>query len=42
MATCILQEFNINLNILFYDVDTKLIEAMKTTIDLKEKEKTGG
>jgi hypothetical protein len=41
MANCILQEFNINLNILFYDVDTKLIEAMKTTIDLKEKEKTG-
>lgn len=29
MATCILQEFSINLEIHFYDVDTKIIEALK-------------
>ena len=39
MATCILEEFNIQLKISFYDVDSKLIEAMKLTIEMKEREK---
>jgi len=38
MATCILQEFNIQLKMYFYEVDTKLVEAMKLSIDLKEKQ----
>lgn len=29
MATCILKEFNMNLDIYFYEVDTKMIESMK-------------
>ena len=38
MATCILQEFKLNFNIFFYDVDTKLVEALKLAIERKEKE----
>jgi len=29
MASCILKEFNMNLDIYFYEVDTKMIESMK-------------
>lgn len=36
MASCILLEFNIPLDIYFYEVDTKVIESMKATIELKE------
>lgn len=36
MATCILNEFNISLKIFFYDVDSKLIEAMKYTIEIQD------
>lgn len=33
MASSVLQEFNIKLDIYFYDVDTKVIEALKLTIE---------
>lgn len=39
MALSILQEFNIKLDIHFYDVDTKIIESLKLTIEAKEREK---
>lgn len=39
MASSIIQEFNISLGISFYDIDTKVIEALKISIELKEKEK---
>jgi hypothetical protein len=45
MATCILQEFKLNFTIFFYEVDTKLVEALKLAIERKEKESgmiTGG
>jgi hypothetical protein len=29
MATCILQEFSIDLDIYFYDIDTRIVEALK-------------
>ena len=29
MATSILQEFSIDLDIYFYDIDTKIVEALK-------------
>ena len=38
MASSIIQEFNIKIGISFYDIDTKVIEGLKLTIDLKEKE----
>lgn len=38
MATCILQEFKLKFSIFFYDVDTKLVEALKLAIEKKEKE----
>lgn len=38
MASSIIQEFNIKISISFYDIDTKVIEALKVAIDLKEKE----
>ena len=39
MASSIIQEFNIKIGISFYDIDTKVIEALKLSIELKEKEK---
>ncbi len=41
MASSVIQEFNIKLGITFYDIDTKVIEGLKLTIDMKEKEQYG-
>lgn len=38
MASCVILEFNIKLKIHFYDIDTKVIEALKLSIETKEKE----
>lgn len=40
MTSCIVQEFNISLNVHFYEVDTKLVEAMKLAIEQQEKDKS--
>ena len=39
MASSIILEFNINIGINFYDVDTKVMDALKIRIDYKEKER---
>lgn len=39
MASCVSLEFNIKLNIFFYEVDTKVVEAMKLFIETKERER---
>lgn len=39
MASSIISEFNIRMGISFYDIDTKVIEALKISIEVKEKEK---
>ena len=39
MASTIIQEFTIKLDIVFYDVDTKIIKALEQTIELRKKEK---
>jgi hypothetical protein len=37
MGSCIIQEFNIKMGIQFYEIDTKVIEALKISIELKER-----
>lgn len=37
MALSVLQEFNIKLDIYFFDIDTKVAEALKVTIETKER-----
>lgn len=39
MASSIIQEFNIKIDISFYEIDTKVIEALKISIESKEKER---
>ena len=39
MASSIILEFNIKLGINFYDIDTKVMEALKVRIDCKERDK---
>ena len=39
MASSIIQEFNIKIDICFYEIDTKVIEALKISIESKEKER---
>jgi predicted RNA-binding protein Jag len=39
MASSIIQEFNIKIDISFYEIDTKVIEALKISIETKEKER---
>ena len=39
MASSIILEFNIKIGISFYEIDTKVIEALKQSIEMKEKEK---
>lgn len=39
MASSIVSEFNIKIGITFFDIDTKVIEALKISIELKEKDK---
>ena len=39
MASSIIQEFNIKIDISFYEIDTKVIEALKISIECKEKER---
>lgn len=39
MASSIVSEFNIKIGINFFDIDTKVIEALKISIELKEKDK---
>ena len=39
MASTIIQDFTIKLDIVFYDVDTKIIKALEQTIELRKKEK---
>jgi hypothetical protein len=41
MASSIIIEFHIKIDISFYDIDTKVIEALKISIETKEKEKAG-
>lgn len=41
MAMSIISEFNIKIGIEFYDIDTKVIEALKISIETKEKENAG-
>ena len=41
MASSILLEFNITIGVNFYDIDTRVIEALKIRIDAKEKERKG-
>lgn len=41
MASSVIQEFNIKIGITFYDIDTKVIEGLKLSIDLKEREQAG-
>lgn len=41
MASSVCQEFNIKIGITFYDIDTKVIEGLKLSIDLKEREQAG-
>ena len=38
----VVTEFKINMNIYFYDVDTKLIQALKQEIDIKLHENSLG
>jgi hypothetical protein len=43
MAASAIKEFNINLAINFYEIEeTKIVEAMKISIETKEREKLGG
>lgn len=42
MAQMVVTEFKINMNIYFYDVDTKLIQALKQEIDIKMHENSAG
>ena len=42
MAQMVVTEFKINMNIYFYDVDTKLIQALKQEIDIKMHENSSG
>ena len=37
MALIILKEFNIKLDIYFYDIDIKVVNALNATINIKEK-----
>jgi len=37
MALCIIQEFNIKMGIQFYEIDVKVVEALKIAIEIKEK-----
>jgi len=39
MASSIIQEFNIKIDISFYEIDTKVIEALKISIESKEKDR---
>jgi hypothetical protein len=39
MASSISLEFNINIGINFYDIDVKVVDALKISIEHKEKEK---
>jgi hypothetical protein len=39
MATSIIAEFHIKIDIAFYDIDTKVVEALKLSIEKKEREK---
>jgi hypothetical protein len=41
MASSIIQEFHIKIDISFYDIDTKVIEALKISIETKERERLG-
>lgn len=39
MASSIIQEFNIKIEISFYEIDIKVIEALKISIESKEKDR---
>jgi hypothetical protein len=39
MATSIIAEFHIKIDIAFYDIDTKVVEALKLSIEKKERVK---
>jgi hypothetical protein len=42
MASSIIAEFHIKIDIAFYDIDTKVVEALKMSIESKEREKMEG
>jgi ANTH domain len=39
MASTIIADFHIKIDIAFYDIDTKVVEALKMSIETKEREK---
>ena len=39
MATSIIADFHITIDIAFYDIDTKVVEALKLSIDNKQRER---
>lgn len=39
MATCIISEFNISMGINFYEIDGKVLEALKFSIETRERER---
>lgn len=40
MSSSIIQEFNIKIDITFYDIDAKVAEALKLSIETREREKS--
>jgi hypothetical protein len=37
MAAVVVQEFNIKLKVHFYEIDTEVAEALKSSIEMKER-----
>lgn len=42
MASSIISDFHIKIDIAFYEIDTKVVEALKQYIETKEREKLEG